>query len=178
MSRIGKKFINLPEQIEASIHGSDVKIQGPKGELVYTLPECIKIIENNRTLQLTKTNNNNKTQALYGLSRTVVNNMVIGVSNGFSKQLEIHGVGYRCQIDGNNLVLNVGYSHPIIIKPEDSISIKVENNNLITVVGINKELVGQTAAKIRSVRAPEPYKGKGIRYHKETIKRKVGKAGK
>nr|YP_009244209.1 ribosomal protein L6 [Gelidium elegans]AMK96451.1 ribosomal protein L6 [Gelidium elegans] len=178
MSRIGKKFINLPEQIETSIDGSDIKIQGPKGKLIYTLPECIKIIESNRTLQLRKTNNNNKTQALYGLSRTVVNNMVTGVSNGFSKQLEIHGVGYRCQMDGNDLVLNVGYSHPIVIKPENSISIKVENNNLITVVGINKELVGQTAAKIRSIRPPEPYKGKGIRYHKEIIKRKVGKAGK
>nr|YP_009546671.1 ribosomal protein L6 [Gelidium kathyanniae]AYO28019.1 ribosomal protein L6 [Gelidium kathyanniae] len=178
MSRIGKKFINIPETIETSINGSDIKIQGPKGELIYTLPKCIKIKENNSIIKLMKNDDTKKTQALYGLSRTIVNNMVIGVSNGFSKQLEIHGVGYRCQMESENLILNVGYSHPVVIKPESNISIKVENNNFITITGINKELVGQTAAKIRSIRPPEPYKGKGIRYYKEIIKRKVGKAGK
>nr|YP_009244409.1 ribosomal protein L6 [Gelidium vagum]AMK96651.1 ribosomal protein L6 [Gelidium vagum] len=178
MSRIGKKFINVPEQIKASIDGSNIKIEGPKGKLTCKIPECIKITENHKTILLTKNNNDKKTQALYGLSRTIVNNMVIGVSNGFSKQLEIHGVGYRCQMEDKNLILNVGYSHPITIKPENNISIKVENNNIITIIGIDKEIVGQTAAKIRSIRPPEPYKGKGIRYHKEIINRKVGKAGK
>lgn len=178
MSRIGKKAINLPEKIEININGLNINVKGPKGNLSHKLPECITITEEKRQLKLSKNKHTKQTQALYGLSRTLINNMVIGVSNGFSKQLEIHGVGYRSQIDGNNLILNVGYSHQVIIKPEEGISITVENNTMITVTGINKELVGQTAAKIRAIRSPEPYKGKGIKYRNEKINRKVGKAGK
>nr|QJH88334.1 ribosomal protein L6 [Pterocladia lucida] len=178
MSRIGKKTIELTEKIEANINGSNIKIKGPKGELSHKLPKCIKITKEDRKLKLNKNDNTKKTQALYGLSRTLVNNMIIGVSKGFSKQLEINGVGYRSQMQGNNLILNVGYSHAITIKPKNGISIKVENSTIITIHGINKELVGQTAAKIRATRPPEPYKGKGIKYNNEKINKKVGKAGK
>lgn len=178
MSRIGKKPIYLPEGTLATIDNSYIYLKGPKGFMSYSLPECIDIIKENNMIKLTKKDNTKKAKSLYGLSRTLIYNMILGVSNGFSKQLEIHGVGYRCQMEGKNLILNVGYSHTIKIKPEENISIAVENNNLITIEGSSKEIVGQTAAKIRSIRPPEPYKGKGIRYRNEIIKRKVGKAGK
>lgn len=178
MSRIGKKDINLPKNINASIDKFHISIQGPKGTLSYKISELIHIEKKDRVLQLSRNIHNQTSKELYGLSRTIINNMVIGVSEGFRKVLEIQGVGYRSQMDGRNLVLNVGYSHPIIIEPPDSITIKVENSTQITVYGINKELVGQIAAKIRSTRPPEPYKGKGIRYLSEKVQRKVGKAGK
>ena len=178
MSRIGKQPIHLPDGTNIKIEGSSINVQGPKGNTSYSLPECIHIVKEKNIIKLEKNNNTKKTKSLYGLSRTLINNMIIGVSNGFSKQLEIHGVGYRSQIQGKSLVLNVGYSHPIEIEPEESIAIKVENSTLITVQGYDKEIVGQTAAKIRAVRPPEPYKGKGIRYRNEIIKRKVGKASK
>lgn len=178
MSRIGKKIITLPSTIDATIKDSIVSVKGPKGKLSHTLPSLITIEHKTNKLQLLRVNDSKESQILYGLSRTIINNMVIGVSQGFSKKLEIKGVGYRSQMDGNNLILNVGYSHPIIIQSPKGIEIKVENNINITISGINKEIVGQTAAKIRQIRPPEPYKGKGIRYLGETIKRKVGKAGK
>ena len=178
MSRIGKQPINLPEGTKATIEGSYIHLQGPKGVSSHLLPECIDVVQENNILKLTKKNNTKKAKSLYGLSRTLINNMIIGVSSGFLKQLEIHGVGYRSQMEGKKLILNVGYSHSIEIRPEESISITVENNTLITVQGHNKETVGQTAAKIRAIRPPEPYKGKGIRYRNEVIKRKVGKASK
>ncbi|MGH0883548.1 50S ribosomal protein L6 [Bacillus paranthracis] len=178
MSRIGKKIISLPKDIEASIINSVVKIKGSKGELSYKMCEVIKAVHQNNTICLHLHENSKEAKKLYGLSRTIINNMVIGVSQGFNKQLEIKGVGYRCQMDGNNLILNLGYSHSIRIKPPEKIKIQVENNLHITVSGINKETVGLIAAKIRKTRPLEPYKGKGIKYIRETIKRKVGKAGK
>lgn len=178
MSRIGKQIIILPEKINADIKESLISIQGPKGKLSYQLSRLINIKQKNNILQLSIVNINKESQALYGLSRTIIHNMVLGVSDGFFKKLEIQGVGYRAQIDGSILILNVGYSHPIKINPPDGISIKVENNTQIIVSGINKEIVGQIAAKIREVRLPEPYKGKGIRYSNEKVRRKVGKAGK
>nr|YP_009294585.1 ribosomal protein L6 [Asparagopsis taxiformis]AOM66068.1 ribosomal protein L6 [Asparagopsis taxiformis] len=178
MSRIGKKTIVLPDTVNTIINNSVISVQGPKGELSYKLSPLITIKNVNNTLLLQKVNQSKESQIQYGLSRTLVNNMVIGVSQGFNKKLEIQGVGYRAQTDGNNLILNVGYSHPVIINPPEQIFIKVENNTNIIVSGINKELVGQIAAKIRQIRPPEPYKGKGIRYVEEIVKRKVGKAGK
>jgi len=178
MSRIGKKTIVLPDTVNTIINNSVISVQGPKGELSYKLSPLITIKNVNNTLLLQKVNQSKESQIQYGLSRTLVNNMVIGVSQGFNKKLEIQGVGYRAQTDGNNLILNVGYSHPVTINPPEQIFIKVENNTNIIVSGINKELVGQIAAKIRQIRPPEPYKGKGIRYVEEVVKRKVGKAGK
>nr|YP_009313962.1 Ribosomal protein L6 [Hommersandiophycus borowitzkae]SCW22216.1 Ribosomal protein L6 [Hommersandiophycus borowitzkae] len=182
MSRIGKKEINLSNEIQASIKNNIVTIKGPKGELQEKISTLINIEELNSAgdskLLLTTIDNTKKAQELHGLSRTLINNMIIGVQDGFTKRLEIRGVGYRSQIDGANLILNVGYSHPVIIPFPDGITIKVENNVNIIVSGINKMLVGQTAAQIRSIRPPEPYKGKGIRYRDEIVKKKIGKAGK
>lgn len=178
MSRIGKKQIIIPNNIDTNIDKSKIIIKGPKGSLSYKLPTGIQIEKQDNTLQLKKINQNKKTQALYGLCRTTVNNMIIGVSNGFMKQLQIQGVGYRSQLQGKTLILNVGYSHPIHISPPEGTSVTVENSTLITVHGIDKAEVGQLAAKIRKIREPEPYKGKGIRYINEKVRRKMGKAGK
>nr|YP_009488709.1 50S ribosomal protein L6 [Grateloupia filicina]AWD77352.1 50S ribosomal protein L6 [Grateloupia filicina] len=178
MSRIGKQHIILHEEISAEIQGTNVSIVGPRGEISHKLSNLIEIKKVNNKLSLHRLNNSKKAQSLHGLSRTLINNMVIGVSKGFSKQLEIQGVGYRAQIQGNDLILNVGYSHPVTIRPPKDISITVEKNSIITINGINKETVGQIAAKIRKVRPPEPYKGKGIKYSYEIIRKKVGKAGK
>nr|YP_009296343.1 ribosomal protein L6 [Sebdenia flabellata]AOM65278.1 ribosomal protein L6 [Sebdenia flabellata] len=178
MSRIGKKIILLPKNINVNIKKSHISITGPKGKAEYTLSKLITLKQKENTIQLEATNNSKETQALYGLSRTIINNMIIGVSKGFNKQLDIQGVGYRSQIQDNKLILNVGYSHQIIIEPPQGISISVENNTKIHISGLDKEIVGQTAAKIRAVRPPEPYKGKGIRYNNENVRRKVGKAGK
>nr|YP_010903922.1 ribosomal protein L6 [Hypnea musciformis]WCH56973.1 ribosomal protein L6 [Hypnea musciformis] len=178
MSRIGKKSIILPPGIQSEIKESTITITGPKGKLSYHLPKIIYIKNNNNKLQLSPIKINKESKALHGLSRTLINNMVIGVSKGFEKKLEIRGVGYRCQINNNCLILNIGYSHPIIIKPPEGISIKVEDNIHIIIEGIDKEKVGQFAAKIRSTRPPEPYKEKGIRYSGEIIRTKVGKTGK
>nr|UAD87864.1 ribosomal protein L6 [Gracilaria textorii] len=180
MSRIGKKPINLPQKTDIEIIENNVHIIGPKGKLSYQLPKVINIKHDikNRTLNLYKTHENKETQKLYGLSRTLINNMVLGVSQGFEKKLHIQGVGYRSQLQGKNLILNVGYSHPIIIEPPEDIVIEVENNINITIKGIKKDKVGEVAAQIRRIRPPEPYKGKGIRYLNEKINIKVGKAGK
>nr|YP_010902529.1 ribosomal protein L6 [Hypnea nidifica]WCH54384.1 ribosomal protein L6 [Hypnea nidifica] len=178
MSRIGKKSITLPPGIKSQIKESKITITGPRGKLSYNLSKMINIKHENNQLELSLIKTNKESKALYGLSRTIINNMVIGVSKGFEKKLEIRGVGYRCQMDKTNLILNIGYSHPIIIKPPKDISIKVEDNVNIIISGINKEQVGQIAAKIRSTRPPEPYKEKGIRYSGEIIRKKVGKAGK
>nr|QHO64123.1 ribosomal protein L6 [Lympha mucosa] len=182
MSRIGKKAIILSNQINVIIKANIVTIEGPKGKLSQQISKFIRvsveILNNNQILSIIPENNSKVSQQLYGLSRTLINNMVIGVTEGFSKFLEIQGVGYRSQMDGNKLILNVGYSHPVVITPPNEIFIKVENNVNIIVSGINKEIVGQIASKIRAIRPPEPYKGKGIRYRGEIVKKKVGKAGK
>nr|QJF58322.1 50S ribosomal protein L6 [Corallina officinalis]QJF58521.1 50S ribosomal protein L6 [Corallina officinalis]QJF58720.1 50S ribosomal protein L6 [Corallina officinalis]QJF58919.1 50S ribosomal protein L6 [Corallina officinalis] len=179
MSRIGKNPIPISSDIDVTIDNKKITIKGPKGELKHLLAPQIDI-KNNKTELIVSINTENKTsKQLHGLSRTLLNNMVIGVSKGFCKTLEIQGVGYRAQINQKNqLILNVGYSHSIYVSPPSGIKIEVENNTIIKIHGINKETVGQLAAKIRSLRPPEPYKGKGIRYTNEIIRRKVGKAGK
>ncbi|CCP38121.1 50S ribosomal protein L6 (plastid) [Chondrus crispus] len=178
MSRIGKQTIILPDKVSANINESIIFIEGPKGKLSYKLSQLIDIQQKNNEITLKINKSNKASQELHGLSRTIINNMALGVSQGFFKKLEIHGVGYRAQINNKELILNVGYSHPVKIDAPSGISIKVEKNTDIIVSGISKEIVGQVAAKIRSVKPPEPYKGKGIRYINEKIKRKVGKAGK
>nr|YP_009293988.1 ribosomal protein L6 [Ahnfeltia plicata]AOM65676.1 ribosomal protein L6 [Ahnfeltia plicata]UAT97203.1 ribosomal protein L6 [Ahnfeltia plicata]UAT97408.1 ribosomal protein L6 [Ahnfeltia plicata] len=178
MSRIGKQVILIPDKISTKIENNRVVIKGPKGELSYILSPLINIRQENNILKLARVDNSKNSLALYGLSRTLINNMIMGVSEGFSKKLEIQGVGYRSQMDGKNLILNVGYSHAVQIDPPKGIDITVDNNTNITISGINKEIVGQIAAKIREVRPPEPYKGKGIRYQGEIVRKKVGKAGK
>nr|AYR06224.1 ribosomal protein L6 [Renouxia sp.] len=178
MSRIGKQNIYLNDKISTEIQENTIKITGPKGELYHKLPPCIKVQKENHTLKILKNGNTKTTQELHGLHRTLINNMVIGVTKGFSKRLDIQGVGYRAQTDKNILILNIGYSHPVYVKSPSDINIKVENNTQIIISGINKETVGQIAAQIRDMRPPEPYKGKGIRYDKEQVRKKVGKAGK
>nr|YP_009293783.1 ribosomal protein L6 [Rhodymenia pseudopalmata]AOM64465.1 ribosomal protein L6 [Rhodymenia pseudopalmata] len=178
MSRIGKKNIIIPQNVNANIDSSNIIIKGPKGQLAYKLPCGITIEKNKNILQLKKVDESKEVKALHGLSRTMVNNMVIGVSEGFDKKLEIQGVGYRSQVKGKTLILNVGYSHTVSINPPEGISVSVENSTLITVHGADKAIVGEIAAKIRAVRKPEPYKGKGIRYIEEKVRRKIGKAGK
>lgn len=178
MSRIGKKEIIVPGNTIVEIDKLHIKIEGPKGKICYKIPESIQVAREGNRLKLYKIAETRQTRAIYGLSRSLINNMIIGVSTGFEKKLIVQGVGYRAQLEGENLILNVGYSHPVTIKPLKGIRIQVENNTSIIVNGINKETVGQVAATIRDVRKPEPYKGKGIRYSNEFIRRKVGKAGK
>nr|YP_009394182.1 ribosomal protein L6 [Rhodomela confervoides]ARW62744.1 ribosomal protein L6 [Rhodomela confervoides] len=178
MSRIGRKEITIPTNVEVEINNSNIIVKGNKGRLSYLISELIEIKKIEKIIKVTKKLNTQKAQELHGLSRSIVNNMITGVSKGFEKKLIIQGVGYRSQMKGENLILNVGYSHSVCIEPPKGISIKVENNTTILITGIDKEIVGQTAATIRAVRPPEPYKGKGIRYENEVVRRKVGKAGK
>lgn len=178
MSRIGKKEISIPSDTKITIKESDITIQGKKGEISYKLPHLLQAEQLGDKITIKKKYTNKEAQALHGLSRSIINNMIIGVSKGFEKKLVIQGVGYRSQMNGKALIVNVGYSHPVEINPPSDINIKVENNTNITISGISKEKVGQTAATIRSIRPPEPYKGKGIRYENEIVRRKVGKAGK
>ncbi|MBO6087476.1 50S ribosomal protein L6 [bacterium] len=178
MSRIGKKPIDIPQGVEVKIDGQTVTAKGPQGEeTVEVRPEIAVKIENNQVV-LTKVGETRETDALYGLSRTLVANAVHGVKEGFVKNLEIQGVGYRAAMEGKNLNLSLGYSHPVIVEPPAGITISVEANTKITVKGSNKQTVGDVAAFIRGKRPPEVYKGKGIRYEGEHIRRKAGKAGK
>ena len=180
MSRIGKKAITLPEKVKVTLNGQKISIDGPKGSLSRILPSlvCCTFDEGEKSLFIDKTQDTKLSQALYGLSRTLVANMVTGVSTGFEKKLTITGVGYRAQLDGKDLVLNMGYSHPVKMVTPAELSVKVENPTSVTVSGMEKDLVGEFAAKIRAVRPPEPYKGKGIAYEGEIIRRKAGKTGK
>ena len=178
MSRIGKQYISIPEKVTVKIEGPKVSVDGPKGKLSRILPSFICCTLDDNKLSLEKTEDNKLSQSLYGLSRTLVANMVTGVSTGFHKKLQITGVGYRAQLDGKDLVLNMGYSHPVKMITPSTLSVNVEKTTSITVSGIEKELVGEFAAKIRAVRPPEPYKGKGIAYEGEIIRRKAGKTGK
>lgn len=178
MSRIGKKEIKTTSNIEIKIDNSKIHVKGEKGELFYNIPKAISIEKGKNNIKLIPKNSSTKTQELYGLCRSIIYNMITGVSKGFEKKLIIQGVGYRAQMDGKILILNLGYSHPICIEAPKNIKIQIENNTRILISGIDKEIVGQVAAKIRSTRPPEPYKGKGIRYENEKIRRKVGKAGK
>jgi len=180
MSRIGKQFISIPEKVKVNLNGQKILVDGPKGSLSRILPSlvCCTMDEGGQKLFIEKTQDTKLSQALYGLSRTLVANMVTGVSTGFEKRLQITGVGYRAQLSGKDLVLNMGYSHPVTMVPPDGLSIKVESPTSVVVSGTQKDVVGEFAAKIRSVRPPEPYKGKGIAYEGEVIRRKAGKTGK
>lgn len=178
MSRIGKRPINIPNKVTITIEGQKVAVKGPKGELSRVLPPEIAVEQQGETIVVKPRNNSRIARQRYGLCRTLVANMVQGVSQGYEKRLEIQGVGYRAQVQGKNLVLNVGYSKPVEMPAPDGIQMAVENNTNLVVTGIDKELVGNTAAKIRAVRPPEVYKGKGIRYAGEIVRRKAGKTGK
>ena len=180
MSRIGKKSIVIPEKVKIKLDGQKVVVDGPKGSLSRILPSlvCCTMDEGGQNLFIEKTQDTKLSQALYGLSRTLVANMVKGVSVGFEKKLQITGVGYRAQLNGNDLVLNMGYSHPVKMVTPSGLMVKVESPTSVIVSGIQKDMVGEFAAKIRAVRPPEPYKGKGIAYEGEVIRRKAGKTGK
>ena len=178
MSRIGKQPIALAKNVELTVDGGTVRVKGPKGELVRTFPQGIGVsVEDGKAL-VTRPNDEKQSRALHGLSRSLLNNMVIGVSDGFTKTLELQGVGYRATQAGQGVSLAVGFSHPVEITPPAGIQLEVEGTSRVHVRGIDKELVGQVAANIRKVRKPEPYKGKGIRYLGEYVRRKAGKAGK
>ena len=178
MSRIGKKPIQIPETVSLEISGNTIRVKGPKGELARELHPDMIIVKENEQIIVKRPSDEKLHRSLHGLTRTLVNNMVEGVTKGFSKSLEINGVGYRAALQGKKLVLNVGYSHPVEIEPPANITFEVPAPNKIIVSGPDKEQVGRVAAMIRDVRRPEPYKGKGIKYEKEVIKRKAGKAGK
>lgn len=178
MSRIGKMPVALPKGVTVSIDGTTVKVKGPKGELSQTFHEEMLVQQENGNLVVTKPDDP-AYDAMHGLTRALLNNMVKGVTDGFSKVLEIEGVGYRGEIQGKNLVLALGFSHPVPVEPPAGISFAVDKSQrVITIEGADKQVVGQVAANIRSLRPPEPYKGKGIRYQGEKVRRKAGKAGK
>jgi len=180
MSRIGKQSIVIPEKVKIKLDGQKILVDGPKGSLSRILPSlvCCTMDDGGQNLFLEKTQDTKLSQALYGLSRTLVANMVKGVSVGFEKRLQITGVGYRAQLNGKDLVLNMGYSHPVTMITPNGLAVKVESPTSVLVSGMQKDMVGEFAAKIRSVRPPEPYKGKGIAYEGEVIRRKAGKTGK
>ncbi len=178
MSRIGKRPVPIPDKVTVTLKGNHVTVKGPKGQLERELPEGVTVSQADNTVIVERVNESRKSRERHGLCRTLIANMVEGVSNGYSKDLEIIGVGYRAAVKGKDLVLNVGYSNPVTIVPPDGIQFAVEKNTKVTVTGINKELVGNTAATVRATRPPEPYKGKGVRYSGEFIRRKAGKAGK
>ncbi|MBA2382530.1 MAG: 50S ribosomal protein L6 [Chloroflexi bacterium] len=178
MSRIGRLPIAVPSAVDVTIEGRRVTVKGPKGTLTRELHPDMTVSREEGNLVVTRPTEQKTHKQLHGLTRTLVNNMVIGVTEGYRKGLEITGVGYRATKNGEKLTLNLGYSHSIEIDPPSGISFEVENPTRLAVVGIDKELVGQIAAKVRSTRKPEPYKGKGVRYAGEKIRRKAGKAGK
>ena len=178
MSRIGRLPITVPSGVDVTIDGRTVTVKGPKGSLSRSLHPDMTISHEEATLVVTRPTEQKTHKQLHGLTRTLVNNMVVGVTDGYRKALEITGVGYRAALSGRKLQLNLGYSHQIEIDPPEGISFEVENPTRLAVVGIDKELVGQIAARVRSTRKPEPYKGKGVRYAGEYIRRKAGKAGK
>jgi large subunit ribosomal protein L6 len=178
MSRIGFKPIQVPDGVEITIKTGHVHVKGPKGELSQVINRDMVINQENGTLEVQRPSEKRKFQQLHGLTRTLIANMIEGVTQGFKKDLEIRGVGYRAALEGKTLVLSVGYSHPVRVEPEPGIEFALESPTRITISGIDKQLVGEQAARIRRIRPPEPYKGKGIRYLGEYVRRKAGKAGK
>ena len=178
MSRIGKNPVPIPEKVSVEISGLTVKVKGPKGELERVLPEGVSVSQADNAVTVSPIDTSRRSRERHGLCRTLVANMVEGVSKGFSKKLEIIGVGYRAQVKGKKLVVSAGYSHPVEMDAPEGVTFAVENNTLVTVSGADKELVGNEAAKVRGIRPPEPYKGKGIKYQGERILRKAGKTGK
>ncbi|MDE5994809.1 MAG: 50S ribosomal protein L6 [Oscillospiraceae bacterium] len=178
MSRIGRKPIAVPAGVEVKIDGSTVTVKGPKGTLTQTVHSNMKVEMNGAEITVTRPDDSNMNKSLHGLTRTLIANMVEGVEKGYSKELEVNGVGYRAAKQGNDLVLNIGFSHQVIMSEIDGITIDVPNPNKVVISGPDKQKVGQFAAEVREKRPPEPYKGKGIKYADEHIRRKEGKAGK
>jgi large subunit ribosomal protein L6 len=178
MSRVGQAPITVPSGVEVSVTGNNIKVKGPKGELERAFPEEIRVEQSDGQLRVTRSGETRDVKALHGLFRSLINNMVIGVTEGFQKKLEIHGVGYRAAKQGNDLEIQVGFSHPVRKSAPAGIEFEVPQPTRITVRGIDKELVGRVADEIRAIRKPEPYKAKGIRYEGEYIRRKGGKAAK
>jgi large subunit ribosomal protein L6 len=178
MSRIGRLPIPIPSGVDVAIDGQAVSVKGPKGALNLTIAEPISVVQEDGIIRVTRPNDEGKVRALHGLSRTLIDNMVTGVTEGYSKTLEIVGVGYRVQAKGRDLEFSLGFSHPVVITPPEGITFRVEVPTRFVVEGIDKQLVGETAARIRKLRKPDPYKAKGVRYQGEVIRRKVGKAGK
>lgn len=178
MSRIGKAPIEVPAKVEITIDGNTVKVKGPLGEMVRTFRPELEIVQEGNVIHVKRKDEDRLSRSLHGLTRTLLSNMVVGVSQGFTKNLEMVGVGYRAQMQGKKLVMQLGFSHSIELEPPAGIEITVEANTKITVKGYDKQMVGDVAAKIRSYRPPEPYKGKGVRYAGEKVRRKAGKSGK
>lgn len=179
MSRIGRMPVIVPEGVDVKIKGSFVQVKGPKGELEHTFPKDMKISLDDRVVTVNRPSDEGTHRALHGMTRALINNMIVGVSTGFEKILEVNGVGYRAEVENGNLVLYVGYSHPVVVEPPEGISFEVDvRTRQIRVRGYDKQVVGQVAADVRKIRPPEPYKGKGIKYLDERIRRKAGKAGK
>ena len=178
MSRIGNKTITVPDGVEVKLDGNHITVKGPKGSLEKDIHNNIKVSIDEKIIKIERPDDEPENRSLHGLTRTLINNMISGVLNEYKRELEINGVGYRAQKKGNNLVMNLGYSHPVEMEAPNGITFDVPNPNQIIVRGIDKELVGQTAAVIRTKRPPEVYRGKGIKYVEEHIRRKEGKAGK
>ena len=178
MSRIGNKPVVIPAGVTIDLKDNTVTVKGPKGELSYTFNQNITLVQNEGEVVFTRPDDTKENKTIHGTTRAVFNNMVVGVTEGFQRELELIGVGYRAQLQGKNLVLNVGYSHPVEFTPEEGIEIEVPSNTKVIVKGYDKQKVGELAANIRGVRPPEPYKGKGIRYVDEFVRRKEGKTGK
>ncbi|MFD0902280.1 50S ribosomal protein L6 [Actinomadura sediminis] len=178
MSRIGRSPITVPSGVDVNIDGRAVTVKGPKGTLSHTVADPIEVTLEDGVISVTRPNDIQKVRGLHGLTRTLINNMVVGVTDGYKKTLVIQGVGYRVVAKGKNLEFSLGYSHPITVEPPEGITFTVEKPTQLTVEGIDKQLVGEIAARIRKLRKPDPYKGKGVRYEGEQIRRKVGKAGK
>jgi large subunit ribosomal protein L6 len=178
MSRIGRLPVPIPSGVDVTISGREVTVAGPKGSLKLQVAEPITVAKDNGTITVTRPSDEGRIRALHGLSRTLVANMVTGVTEGYRKTLEIVGVGYRVQARGKSVEFSLGYSHPVMVTPPDGITIQVETPTRLVVEGIDKQQVGEVAANIRKLRKPDPYKAKGARYQGEQIRRKVGKAGK
>ena len=178
MSRIGRKSIPVPAGVDVSISGQTVKVKGPKGELSHTVADPITVEQDGSELHVNRPNDERRAKELHGLSRTLVANMIVGVTEGYKKTLEINGTGYRVTAKGKDLEFALGFSHPVNVVPPAGITFSVERPTQFTVAGIDKQLVGEVAANIRKIRPPEPYKGKGVKYQGEVIRRKAGKAGK
>ncbi|MBQ4101429.1 MAG: 50S ribosomal protein L6 [Oscillospiraceae bacterium] len=178
MSRIGKMPIVIPAGVEVQVEGNMVTVKGAKGSASQAFNPAMNIKVEDNTIIVERPTDNKEHRSMHGLTRTLINNMVVGVSEGFKKELEVNGVGYRASMDGKNLVLNVGYSNPVVMVPTEGLTVEVAGTNKITISGTDKQVVGQFAAEVRKVRKPEPYKGKGIKYADEVIIRKEGTAGK
>jgi large subunit ribosomal protein L6 len=179
VSRIGRMPVEVPQGVDIEIKGSHVRVKGPKGQLEHTFPAAMEISMDAGQINVKRPSDERTHRSLHGMTRALINNMVVGVSQGFEKVLEVNGVGYRAEMDGKNLILNVGYSHPVVVEPPEGIAFDADTRaRQIKIQGYDKAVVGQVAADIRKIRPPEPYKGKGIKYLDERLRRKAGKAGK